>query len=189
MDQSRLVKLNELSTKGATYQDIADELGVSRQRAHSLLRSVPELKQLRDKQARVNFLEEKIAFQKERSALRDRRYGGLTAKEFHSNALLDEQNHRLQLKKRNSKAAGVAFDLEWGDLEWPTTCPVLGILIDYFCPGGKRNENSASFDRIDSTLGYVKGNVRVVSWRANRIKNDGTAEEHRLIAEYLDSVG
>lgn len=186
MEQSRLKKLNELASNGATYQEIADELGVSRQRAHGLLRSVPELKQLRDKQAKINFLKEKIAFQKEQQENRDRKYGGLSAKEFRSNALLDEQHHRLQLKKRNSKAAGVEFDLEWGDLEWPDTCPVLGIPIDYFCPGGKRNENSASFDRIDSTLGYVKGNVRIMSWRANRIKNDGTADEHRRIAEYLD---
>jgi hypothetical protein len=34
----------------------------------------------------------------------------------------------------------------------------------------------------------VKGNVEVMSWRANRIKNNGTPEEHRKIANYLEKV-
>jgi hypothetical protein len=34
-------------------------------------------------------------------------------------------------------------------------------------------------------LGYVHGNVRVISNRANRLKSDGTKEEHLKIAEYM----
>ena len=40
----------------------------------------------------------------------------------------------------------------------------------------------ASIDRIDSTKGYEKGNVWVISGRANRIKNDATPEELMRIA-------
>jgi hypothetical protein len=60
---------------------------------------------------------------------------------------------------------------------------LLGIELDYFAE--RTQENSPSFDRVDSSKGYVKGNVIVCSWRANRIKNDGTAEEHRKIYEFL----
>jgi hypothetical protein len=43
-------------------------------------------------------------------------------------------------------------------------------------------------DRIIPEEGYVAGNVNVVSYRANRIKNDGTAEEHLKIADWMDSM-
>jgi hypothetical protein len=63
-------------------------------------------------------------------------------------------------------------------------CPVFGLELDWFAEA--RKENSPSFDRVDPKLGYIKGNVQIISARANRIKNDGTAEEHRLIAAYMD---
>lgn len=45
-----------------------------------------------------------------------------------------------------------------------------------------KGDDSYSLDRIDSSRGYVKGNIWVISLRANRIKNDSTVEELRLIA-------
>ena len=44
---------------------------------------------------------------------------------------------------------------------------------------------SYSLDRIDNKKGYVKGNVAVMSYKANRLKNDGTAVEHELIALWM----
>lgn len=76
------------------------------------------------------------------------------------------------------------FTIQFGDIDWPSHCPALGMKLDYYAE--TRAENSPSFDRIDSHLGYVKGNVKIVSWRANRIKNDGNALEHRQIADYID---
>mgnify|MGYP007075817688 CR=1 FL=1 len=43
-----------------------------------------------------------------------------------------------------------------------------------------------SLDRIDSSKGYIKGNVWVISLRANRIKNDSTPQELRLIADKVE---
>ena len=43
----------------------------------------------------------------------------------------------------------------------------------------------STVDRIDSSLGYVKGNVWVVSYRANAIKRDATPEELRRIADAI----
>ena len=90
---------------------------------------------------------------------------------------------KFRAKKYNAISAGIEWDIDFGDLEFPVTCPVLGIEIDYWAD--TRQENSVSFDRIDSTKGYVKGNVLIMSWRANRIKNDGTAEEHKKIYEFM----
>lgn len=64
----------------------------------------------------------------------------------------------------------------------PTLCPVLGIEILYSFAGKKGPRNaSPSIDRIDNALGYVKGNVRVISFRANRIRNDASLDELRAI--------
>lgn len=69
----------------------------------------------------------------------------------------------------------------------PTHCPILGIELDYFHrPGGmKRSPNAASVDRTDSTKGYIPGNVAIRSARANRLKNDATAEEAYKVYKYL----
>jgi len=72
-------------------------------------------------------------------------------------------------------------------LPLPTHCPILSIELNYASFG--RSDFSPSIDRIDNSKGYTKDNVTIMSWRANRIKNNGTAEEHKLIYEYLMSKG
>jgi len=76
------------------------------------------------------------------------------------------------------------FNIEVSDIIIPDICPVLGLFISKEAKG--RQDNSPSLDRIDNSKGYVKGNICVISWKANNIKNVGTAEEHRKIAEYID---
>jgi hypothetical protein len=72
----------------------------------------------------------------------------------------------------------------FSDLELPDLCPVLGIPLDYSFGKGLRTDNSPSIDKIVPSKGYVPGNCIVISWRANRIKNDGTPEEHKKIADF-----
>ena len=66
----------------------------------------------------------------------------------------------------------------------PIHCPMLGIPLDY-TREISRSDNSPSIDRIDSNLGYTPDNVHVISWRANRIKNDSTPDELTAIADYM----
>lgn len=95
------------------------------------------------------------------------------------------QQYLLSRKRANARRIGYEINLNYSDLTWPEVCPILGLTIDYYAES--RQENSPSFDRINSNIGYLPGNVRVISWRANRIKNDGTAEEHKKIADYLET--
>ena len=68
--------------------------------------------------------------------------------------------------------------------ELASHCPVLGMPLDWSCHrnnGGKILPNSPSLDRIDSKRGYVKGNIWIISHRANTIKSDATHEELKLV--------
>lgn len=80
-------------------------------------------------------------------------------------------------KKRASRL-GIPFALAQ-PITMPKRCPALGILLT---PGGSRRDGSPSLDRIDPRQGYVSGNVRVVSDRANRLKGDRTADQLRALA-------
>ena len=80
--------------------------------------------------------------------------------------------------------------LELPDIQIPEICPVLGIRLERGNRGGCAA--SASLDRIVPELGYTKGNVHVISLRANRLKSDATPAELRLVADFfeqLDSEG
>jgi hypothetical protein len=76
-------------------------------------------------------------------------------------------------------------------LEIPDVCPILGLTLNYDGvkkSGWTRTDNSPSIDRIDSSKGYTIGNIQIISWRANRIKNDSTPEELMKIAKYMEHL-
>jgi hypothetical protein len=70
---------------------------------------------------------------------------------------------------------------------------VLGIKLQY---GGEQGKNLrakskwalASLDRRDNSLGYISGNVFIISLRANMLKSDGTPDEHRAIAKWAGEI-
>jgi len=64
-------------------------------------------------------------------------------------------------------------------------------VIDIFAPlatSWPKSDCLPTVDRIDSSKPYEIGNIAIISWKANIIKNSGTAEEHRRIADWIDSV-
>lgn len=93
--------------------------------------------------------------------------------------------------RRNAKKRGLECSLVKADLlPAPVYCPVLNLKLDYLHTAGglKRPDNAASVDRTDCSKGYVRGNVAILSARANRLKSDGTAEEIRRVWEYLVKI-
>jgi hypothetical protein len=77
------------------------------------------------------------------------------------------------------------FTITEDDLDWPTHCPVLP-WIELHYPGHYRHDPAgASLDRIDREKGYVPGNVRVISLRANLLRKDITYEELRALADFF----
>jgi hypothetical protein len=60
-------------------------------------------------------------------------------------------------------------------------CPLLGLKLSYEDFGIRYN--SPSLDRKDSSKGYSKNNIWVISSRANILKNDSTIEELELLVK------
>lgn len=88
----------------------------------------------------------------------------------------------LRNAKGRAKLKGLPFDLTLQDITIPERCPVFDIPIII---GGECKENSPSLDRVSPKLGYIKGNVRVISWKANRKKQDSTIDELEKIIAYM----
>lgn len=85
--------------------------------------------------------------------------------------------------KARAKAQDVRFTLSSNDINIPEVCPVLNIPL-YFTDG-KRTDNTPTLDRVKPELGYTPENVRVISWRANKLKSNGTLEELENIVKYI----
>lgn len=92
----------------------------------------------------------------------------------------------LSAAKARALRDGVPFDLKPEDiLPFPTVCPILG--TDLVVAGASRDA-APSLDRVIPAFGYVKGNVIVISQRANRIKSDATPDELRRLLSWLETV-
>lgn len=92
--------------------------------------------------------------------------------------------------KARAKKYGLAFSIAWQDIHIPERCPVLGLVLEFEPTRGigtgrnggrSARDNAPSLDRIDHARGYETGNVRVISWRANSLKKNGTLAEFEAI--------
>lgn len=96
-------------------------------------------------------------------------------------------HHLVKYAQHRAREKGVPFALTKEDiLPLPTHCPVLGIelRVGIGCP----RPHSFSLDRLVAERGYVPGNVRVISNRANTIKNNATVEELERVLAYVRSA-
>ncbi len=88
---------------------------------------------------------------------------------------------KLRAKKKN-----IPFDIEISDIIIPTHCPILGIPLAFSRKA--LGSGSPTLDRIIPILGYTKGNIQVLSWKANKLKSNGTIDELELIVNYLKEL-
>lgn len=96
-------------------------------------------------------------------------------------AILDFMHNRA---KASARQRGIEFDIDRCDIVLVDKCPLLKVALEY---GDIENGDAAhrpSLDRIDNAKGYVKGNVQVVSARANILKRDATLEELVKMGEW-----
>lgn len=95
----------------------------------------------------------------------------------------------LNQLKNSAKKRGIEFNLTTSDIDdigIPITCPVLGIPLKFH--RGRPQDDSISFDRIDSTKGYTKENLVIVCYRVNKLKSNATLKEMQSIVKFYNDL-
>ncbi|HXQ35035.1 MAG TPA: hypothetical protein VN843_13560 [Anaerolineales bacterium] len=90
--------------------------------------------------------------------------------------------------KHRAKNKNLEFNIDWSDIHIPEKCPLLEIPL-IRKQGSGMSANSPSLDRINPTKGYVKGNVWVISGKANAVKNNASIEEVRTLLSNWEKLG
>jgi hypothetical protein len=84
--------------------------------------------------------------------------------------------------KKRAKEDGIDFTVSPADIVVPDICPVMGCRLGF---EKGISDHQPSLDRINNSLGYIPGNVRVISWRANYLKKNLTLEQMERMLQYM----
>lgn len=172
--QEYLTKIRELHTLGYTDSDIASELNIRSNLVNHYRHKLMQLP--------ANWLKREYQTNEDRL-----------------------KGYILRGIKSSAKRRQIVFDLDYTDLILPKTCPIFGFELVYRELNTTNAFNSDAFatvDRIDNTLGYVKGNVWIISRLANTMKSYATLDQlqkfctnittaietHRALGNITDSV-
>jgi hypothetical protein len=86
-------------------------------------------------------------------------------------------NRLLNSARARAKKYKIDFNITEEDIFVPTHCPLLGIPLKVAQGKSSSKMHSPSLDRFDINKGYVKGNVWVISYKANTMKSDASLQE------------
>jgi hypothetical protein len=85
--------------------------------------------------------------------------------------------------KKRAKNKRLPFNIEMSDIIIPEFCPILGIKLKTNI--GIIGDDSITLDKIVPELGYIKGNILVVSNLANKMKSSATIEQLITFSESI----
>jgi DNA-directed RNA polymerase subunit RPC12/RpoP len=91
--------------------------------------------------------------------------------------------------KRRAKEQGIPFSIGVEDITIPKVCPILGIELRVFEGASGGRDFSPSLDKINPLLGYIRGNVWVISHLANRMKANADASMLEKFAIWVLNSG
>lgn len=98
----------------------------------------------------------------------------------------DPRKVMLMHAKSRAYKKGLDFNITYSDIIIPEVCPLLNIPI--YVNDKKVGPNSPTIDKIVCEKGYIKGNVIVISHKANCAKNNLTLQELELLILNLKRV-
>lgn len=89
-----------------------------------------------------------------------------------------DHRRRLYLSSYvSARKRGLTHAIKNQDIPLPERCIYLDCKLNYTKRGGRARWNDPSIDRIDYTRGYVVGNIQVISYRANLMKQNATEDQ------------
>jgi len=104
------------------------------------------------------------------------------------NPVLVQTGKMVDKARTRAKNKSLPFDIDYDYIRSiiPSHCPIFGVPLEWSASRGSKKgalPNSPSLDRIDPSKGYVKGNVWIISHRANQIKNNASHDELKLVTK------
>jgi len=95
----------------------------------------------------------------------------------------------VRYAKQRAIKKNLPFNITYKDFDIPEKCPLLDIPLVKHIGDGQASDDSPSLDRIKPELGYVKGNVWVISHKANEVKNNLDTQTLQKIVDNLRNNG
>ena len=85
--------------------------------------------------------------------------------------------------RKRARDFNLEFSIGVKDIDLVEICPILQVkMVRHSNVYGR---DSFTLDRVDPLKGYVPGNVRVISWQANRLKENLTLEQVERLVKYM----
>lgn len=87
--------------------------------------------------------------------------------------------------KYRAEEKSIPFSITKEDLVYTEICPLLEIPLNW--KGGPREDNTPSLDRVIPELGYIPGNVRIISNLANMMKSSANFSQLITFAKNINN--
>lgn len=145
-----------------------------------------QAKSLYDKQYRDRNLEKKSEASRKWYLNNKEKMKEWYKKRYYKRKLEDPIGYLLNRVKIKATREKREFNLTREDIVIPAVCPIL--LIPIRLNDERMNKNSVSIDRVDNSKGYIKGNVKLISLRANAHKSDMSKEDIQRLYEYVNGA-
>lgn len=95
---------------------------------------------------------------------------------------LQPRKQMLNAAKDRAKVKKLDFNIDINDIIIPDICPIFGVKLE------RKTRHAPSLDRMDASLGYIKGNVWVISKFANTMKNNATLPELKAFGKWARTL-
>ena len=145
-----------------------------------------------EKVDRTEYLKKYYQDNKEKRVASSKKYRQDNKEKIAESVKKYRQDNKEKVVVRSTKTRAnknnIPFDIDEDYIKkiWPkhNRCPIFKIKLEQ--SNLYAGDQSPSLDRIIPKLGYVKGNVQIMSNKANRIKNNATFEELIIIGKYYE---
>lgn len=94
----------------------------------------------------------------------------------------DPQHYLWYVARTRARKKDIEFSITKDNIVIPDICPILEIPLS---KGDGYLPNAMSLDRVDNTKGYLVGNVRVISRKANLMKSSLTLDVLEKFIKYI----
>jgi len=103
-----------------------------------------------------------------------------------ANRKKNPKSYLIVSARQRAKRLNIPCSITADDFEIPEICPCFGIPL--IQNNSKSSANSATLDQIIPGKGYVKGNIQVISLKANTMKSNASFDELIMFTNWIRKI-